>query len=220
LHPSGIATIVPYNRDQTLLLPPDDLAHVVVAAVELLPLTSFPVNPQAGGKPQYHPRRIEQATLRDIGRRFVAAKLHLDHDTIAVFRRANKVAFDAKKGRPGRPPKPPDAASPPERQSNLTETDSALMRHSDAHDHRQAYNAQAVVCADDSQLILAAKLETDHTKTRYDTREQAIEWVFGIVKSVMGFRRFHLRGRRNIGSECLLISLAYNCRRLHRLQAA
>ena len=95
MHPSGIATFVPYNRDQTLLRPPDDLAHVVVAAVELLPLTSFPVNPQAGGKPQYHPRRIEQATLRDIGRRFVAAKLHLDHDTIAVFRRANKVAFEA-----------------------------------------------------------------------------------------------------------------------------
>jgi len=94
------------------------------------------------------------------------------------------------------------------------------MRRSDAHDYRQAYNAQAVVCADDSQLILAAKLETDDTKTRYDTREQAIEWVFGIVKSVMGFRRFHLRGRRNIGSEWLLISLAYNCRRLHRLQAA
>jgi hypothetical protein len=34
------------------------------------------------------------------------------------------------------------------------------------------------------------------------------------------FRRFHLRGLRNIASEWLLISLAYNCRRLHRLQAA
>ena len=116
-----MATFVPYNRDQTFLLPPDlkdwlpadDLAHFVVAAVERLPLTSFPVNPQAGGKPQYHPRlmlalliycyanglfssrRIERATHRDLGVRFVAANLHPDHDTIAVFRRTNKVAFEA-----------------------------------------------------------------------------------------------------------------------------
>ena len=64
-----------------------------------------------GGKPQYHPRlplaplicdyangifsshRIEWATYRDIGVRFVAANLHPDHDTIAVFRRTNKAAF-------------------------------------------------------------------------------------------------------------------------------
>ena len=116
-----MATFVPHNRDQSFLLPPDlkdwlpadDLAHFVVAAVERLPLTSFPLNPQAGGKPQYHPRlmlallvycyanglfssrRIERATHRDIGVRFVAANLHPDHDTIAVFRRANKVAFEA-----------------------------------------------------------------------------------------------------------------------------
>ena len=64
-----------------------------------------------GGKPQYHPRllrallihsyangifssrRIERVTHRDIGVRFVAANLHPDHDTIAVFRRTNKAAF-------------------------------------------------------------------------------------------------------------------------------
>ena len=32
------------------------------------------------------------------------------------------------------------------------------MRRSDAHEHRQAYNAQAVVCAEGSQLILATNL--------------------------------------------------------------
>jgi hypothetical protein len=95
-----MATFVPYNRDQSFLLPPDlkdwlpadDLAHFVVAAVERLPLAAFPVNPQAGGKPQYDPRlmlalliycyanglfssrRIERATHRDLGVRFVVAK--------------------------------------------------------------------------------------------------------------------------------------------------
>ena len=40
-------------------------------------------------------RRIERATWRDIAVRFVAANLHPDHDTIAVFRRLNKAAFEA-----------------------------------------------------------------------------------------------------------------------------
>ena len=53
-------------------------------------------------------------------------------------------------GRPSRPMTPAaDAAI------NLTDPDSALMRRSDAHEYRQAYNAQAVVCAEGSQLILA-----------------------------------------------------------------
>ena len=71
---------------------------------------------------------------------------------------AKKAAYDAKKGRRGRPPKPPDDDPPPDRQSNLTDPDSALMRRSDAHEYRQAYNAQAVVCAEGSQLILATNL--------------------------------------------------------------
>jgi hypothetical protein len=50
---------------------------------------------------------------------------------------------------------PPDDDPPPGRQSNLTDPDSALMRCSDAHEYRQAYNAQAVVCAEGAQLILA-----------------------------------------------------------------
>ena len=40
-------------------------------------------------------RRIERATYRDIGARFIAANTHPDHDTIATFRRINKAAFEA-----------------------------------------------------------------------------------------------------------------------------
>ena len=368
-------------------------------------------------------RRIERATYRDIAVRFVAANLHPDHDTIAVFRRSNKAAFeaaflqvlllarasgllrlgtvsidgtkidanaskirsvrydrakelrarltadiaaltaqaeaadagahdpqalpaelarrealrakldatyerleaearaeaeaarpeyeakkaayDAKTGRRGRPPKPPADEPPPGRQSNLTDPDSALMRRSDAHEYRQAYNAQAVVCADGSQLILAtnlvaspadapsfastilamettiglpqtvladtgfasgpavvelqargieplvaigrtqphrpydfrspppkpkparritepwriamkAKLETEDAKQLYKRRKQTVEPVFGIIESVMGFIRFHLRGIQNVAAEWTLTALAYNCRRRSR----
>jgi transposase len=444
---------VPFSRDQAFLLPPDvkdwlpadDVAHFIVAAVERVPLGAFAVRPIPGGKPQYHPRlllalliysyangifssrRIERATWRDIGVRYVAANLHPDHDTIATFRRANRAAFEAaflqvlliakesgllrlgtvaidgtkldadaskirslrydrakelreklaadiaaltaraeaadaeaqpdpqalpaeiarrealkakldaacarleeqaraeaeaarpeyeakraayeaKKGRRGRPPKPPEDDPPPTRQSNLTDPDSALMRRSDAHEYRQAYNAQAVVCAEGSQLILAtnltacpsdapsfastilgmqhgiglpqtvladtgfasgeavaaleaqkieplvaigrtqphrpydfrpppqpkparrisepwrldmqAKLDTEDAKKLYARRKQTVEPVFGIIKSVLGFTRFHLRGLAKVAAEWSLIALAHNCRRLHRLRLA
>jgi transposase len=444
---------VPFDRDQAFLLPPDvkdwlaedDIAHFIAVAVERVRLGAFRTNPQAGGKPQYHPRlmlglliycyangvfssrRIERATYRDIGVRFIAANTHPDHDTIAVFRRSNKAAFEAaflevvllaretgllklgtvsidgtkidadaskirslrydraqalreklaadiadlmakaeaadaegedpqalpkeiarraalkdkldaacarlegeakaraaaetaeyerkkavyqaKRGRRGRPPKPPEETPPPDRQSNLTDPDSALMRKSKAHEYRQAYNAQAVVCAEGSQPIVAtnmattpsdqptfaatilsmqstlglprvvladagfadreavaqleaagveplvaiaktqphrpydfrpppaepkparrilepwrlamkAKLETDDGKARYKKRKQTVEPVFGIIKSAMGFTRFHLRGLEKVATEWLLVALAYNCRRLHNLQPA
>ena len=446
-----MANFIPFNRDQAFLLPPDlkswlrddDLAHFVVAAVERVPLVAFEVPGRTGGKPQYHPRlmlallvycyangifssrRIERATYRDIAVRFVAANLHPDHDTVAVFRRTNKAAieaaflhvlllaretgllrlgtvsidgtkidanasklrsvrydrakqlraklandiaallaqaeaadaeshdpqslpqdlarrealrakldaacarmqadaraeadaarpafeakqavYDSKTGRRGRPPKPPDDEPPPEWQSNLTDPDSALMRRSDAHEFRQAYNAQAVVCADGTQLVLAtklvattadapsfatiilgmqdtiglpttvladtgyasadavaalqanaieplvaigrtqphrpydfrpppaaktprritepwriamkAKLETDDARTRYKRRKQTVEPVFGIIKSAIGFTRFRLRGLANAATEWSLVTLAYNCRRMARLQA-
>lgn len=447
-----MSSFIPFSRDQAFLLPPDlkvwvpadDLAHFVVAAVERVPIGAFRTGSQPGGKPQYHPqlmlavlvysyangifssRRIERATYRDVAVRFVAANLHPDHDTIAVFRRTNKAAFeaaflqilllaretgllrlgtvsidgtkidanaskirsvrydracelrtklaadiahltaqaevadaegqdpqalpaelarrealkakldaacdrlqadaraqaeaarpayetkkaayDANKGRRGSKPKPPDDTPPPERQSNLTDPDSALMRRSDAHEYRQAYNAQAVVCAEGPQLVLAtnlvatsadapsfattvlgmrdtvglpqtvladtgyasgpaiqalkankveplvaigrtqphrpydfrpppdaktprritapwridmkAKMETDDAKALYKKRKQSVETVFGIIKSAMGFRRFNLRGLKKAATEWTLITLAYNCRRIHRLQTA
>ncbi|HEY1412802.1 MAG TPA: IS1182 family transposase [Rhodopila sp.] len=447
-----MANFIPFNRDQAFLLPPDlkawlpedDLAHFVVAAVERVALGLFEVPARTGGKPQYHPRlmlalliycyangifssrRIERASHRDIGVRFVAANLHPDHDTIAVFRRSNKAAFeaaflqvlllaresgllhlgtvsidgtkidanaskirsvrydraqelrtklasdiadltakaeaadaddvdpqalpaelarrealkakldaacarleteakaqaeaarpayeakqtayDAKTGHRGAAPVPPDPNPPAERQSNLTDPDSALMRRSARHEYRQAYNAQAVVCADGTQLVLATnlvattadapsfaatilamentiglpkvvladtgyasgpaiaaleaktieplvaigrtqpyrpydfrpppqakpprpitepwriamktKLETEDGRKRYGKRKQTVEPVFGIIKSAIGFVHFHLRGLANAASEWTLITLAYNCRRIHRLKAA
>jgi transposase len=112
---------IPFSRDQAFLLPPDakdwlpadDVAHFVVAAVDRVPLGAFEVRAIPGGKRQYHPRlllalliyayangifssrRIERATYRDLGVRYVAANLHPDHDTIATFRRANRAAFEA-----------------------------------------------------------------------------------------------------------------------------
>ena len=106
------------DQSQLFLLPPDlrawlpsdALAHCVVEAVERVPMESFTVNERGTGSAQYHPRmmlallvycyangifgsrRIERATYRDIGVRYVALNCHPDHDTICTFRRSN---FDA-----------------------------------------------------------------------------------------------------------------------------
>ena len=99
---------------------------------------------------------------------------------------AKQAAYDAKTGRRGRPPKPPDDTPPPERQSNLTDPDSALMRRSDAHEYRQAYNAQAVVCADGAQLILATNLvATTADAPSFAATILAMQTTVGLPRTVL-----------------------------------
>lgn len=442
------------HRDQPFLLPPDlrewvpedDLAHFVVEAVERVPMESFAVNERGTGSAQYPPRlmlallvysyangifssrRIERATYRDLGVRYVAANLHPDHDTICSFRRDNvaavasafeqvllmarelkllrvgmvsvdgtKVDANASKrnslrydramelraqlqeeieglleeaeradgngevdaqslpdelkrrrqlqakldeacatlerraqrqaerergeyerklaerenrppNRRGPKPKPPREAPEAKQQVNLVDKDSGLMKKSKSSEFRQSYNAQAVVDAEGSQLVLGArvsgcandkhelvadvdsmpesvgvveraladnsfatgcevkaledrgidvlvstrkedrrrqhdfrpetpvkpekepksewvrkmqeKLAQDDNRRRYRLRKQTVEPVFGIVKHVLGFRQFHLRGLTKVNGEWQLVMLAYNCKRLHNLMAA
>ncbi len=449
-----MSKFVDCERDQAFLLPPDlrdwipedDLAHFVIEAVERVEMSAFKVNHRGTGSAQYHPRmmlalliycyangifssrRIERASYRDIGVRFVAANVHPDHDTIATFRRQNLAAFaesflqvlllakelklvkvgvvsvdgtkidanaskhrsvrydragelvdqlkleiaelmeraeaadgaadddpqalpreiarrealcdrldaarrrlearakaraeaeraeyeakvaarDKRKGRAGGGrPKPPDGTPRPDEQSNLSDPDSRLMRKSKHHEYRQAYNAQAVVDAAGSQLILgarmsqctsdrnelvadiaaipaalgmpemaladngyangeevaalaesgievlvatatqgrrrthdfrpaktqaaprdpkaewlkamAAKLESEESRALYRLRQQTVEPVFGVIKAVLGFRHFSMRGLDKVAGEWNLVALAYNCKRLHKLKLA
>ncbi len=447
-----MSKFVDCERDQAFLLPPDlrdwipedDLAHFVIEAVELVNLGAFKANHRGTGSAQYHPRmmlalliycyangifssrRIERATHRDIGVRFVAANVHPDHDTIAAFRRDNLAAFgesflqvlllaqelklvkvglvsvdgskfeasaskyrsvtyeragelidqlkleiselmeraeaadgsadddpqalpkeiarrealrdrldaarrrleagakaraeaeraayevkvaarDKRAGRAkGKHPKPPDETPRRDEQSNLSDPDSRLMRKSKKHEYRQAYNAQAVVDAAGSQLIvgarltncasdrnelvaniaaippdlgrpemvladngyangdevaalaesgiealvsiaaeghrrrhdfrpakaeapakepkaewlqvMAAKLASEEGRALYRLRQQTVEPVYGIIKAVLGFTGFSLRGLDKVAGEWDLVTLAYNCKRLHKLK--
>ena len=447
-----MSNFVDCEREQGFLLPPDlrdwipedDLAHFVIEAVERVAIGAFKVNDRGTGSAQYHPRmmlalliycyangifssrRIERATYRDLGVRYVAANSHPDHDTIATFRRENfgavaasflqvlllakelklvkvgvvsvdgskfdanaskhravtyqragelidqlkleiadlmgraeaadgcgeddpqalpqaiarrealcdqldaarrrleaqakaraaaeRAAYEAKvaarakrQGRAkGKLPQPPDDTPGREEQSNLSDPDSRLMRKSKNHEYRQAYNAQAVVDAAGSQLILgarisqcasdcnelganieaiptalgrpqtaladngyangdeveslaengievlvatgaagcrrrhdfrpaqaeaptkeakaawlqamAAKLASTQGRALYKLRQQTVEPVFGIIKAVLGFTRFSLRGLDKVTGEWDLVTLAYNCKRLHKLQ--
>jgi hypothetical protein len=69
-------------------------------------------------------------------------------------------------------------------------------------------------------LAMAAKLKTDEGKARYRKRACTVEPVFGIIKAVLGFRQFLLRGLKKVAGEWNLVCLAYNLKRLHTLRMA
>lgn len=424
-------------------VPKDDLSHFVIAAVDRVGLERFHYNERGTGSEQYHPRmmlalliycyangvfgsrRIERATYRDIGARYITADRHPDHDTICKFRRENFEAIAASflevlllaqelglmkvgtvsvdgtkidanaskhrsvrydraqalveqlrmdiedllkraeaaegeeqmdpqslpeelrrrevlaakleeacgrlearaKGRAerereeyerkvaereeregkrkGKKPKPPDDRPGGSEQTNLTDADSELMRKNKHSEYRQSYNAQAVVDADGSQLVLGARvsscasdrnelsadigavpeavgppksvladngfanetevvalegqgmevlvsigregrqrpydfrppragaepkktlseweasmrqrMEEEEARKKYRLRQQTVEPVFGIIKYVLGFRQFLLRGYEKVQGEWQLVCLSYNLKRLHRL---
>ena len=67
--------------------------------------------------------------------------------------------------------------------------------------------------------VMRHRLKTSAGKALYKLRQQTVEPVFGIIKSVLGFRQFRLRGREKVTLEWTLVCLAYNLKRLHRLNA-
>lgn len=54
--------------------------------------------------------------------------------------------------------------------------------------------------------------------TRYALRKQTPESVFGIIKSMMGFRQFKLRGLANAWGEWSLVTMSWNLERMFALQ--
>jgi hypothetical protein len=67
--------------------------------------------------------------------------------------------------------------------------------------------------------VMRHRLRTTAGKALYQLRPQTLEPVFGIIKAVLGFRQFRLRGRAKVSPEWTLVCLAYNLKRLHRLGA-
>lgn len=57
-------------------------------------------------------------------------------------------------------------------------------------------------------------LKTKAGRALYALRKQTVEPVFGIIKSVMGFRQFLMRGLDNVQIEWTLVCLAWNLKRM------
>ena len=75
--------------------------------------------------------------------------------------------------------------------------------------------------ADDAspKVKMAYKLKSAIGKAIYGLRKCTVEPVIGIIKEVLGFRQFSLRGEKAAAGEWCLVCLAFNLKRLHTLLA-
>ena len=71
----------------------------------------------------------------------------------------------------------------------------------------------------DALTAMKYRLKTEVGKQFYAQRKSTVEPVFGIIKEVMGFRRFMLRGIDAVTGEWTLVCIAFNLKRLSRLTA-
>jgi transposase len=68
-----------------------------------------------------------------------------------------------------------------------------------------------------AQEKMRHKLRTLKGRARYRLRKMTVEPVFGIVKEVLGFRRFLLRGLEKVRGEWTLVCIGFNLKRLRAL---
>jgi len=72
---------------------------------------------------------------------------------------------------------------------------------------------------DDPVVKMTWYLKTKEGKARYAKRKSTVEPVFGIIKQVLGFRQFSLRGLDAVRGEWKLVAIAFNLKRMHVLVA-
>lgn len=76
--------------------------------------------------------------------------------------------------------------------------------------------------ADDADAVaqMANRLKTKKGRADYGLRKQTVEPVFGIIKHVMKFRQFMVRGLTQVGHEWNLVALAWNLKRMMTMKMA
>ena len=62
------------------------------------------------------------------------------------------------------------------------------------------------------------RMKTSEGKGLYAKRKSTIEPVFGVIKQVMGFRQFLLRGVEAVQGEWNLVCIGYNLKKMYALR--
>lgn len=177
-------------------------------------------------------RKLERATYDSVAFRFIAVNDHPDHDTIATFRRRFLPQIEPALAQLGPLPDEPGKAETRLADSGYfsqTNVEAcararitpliALGRERHHLSWKQRF-APAPPAPDNPTALQAMihRLTTPEGRKTYSLRKQTPEPVFGIIKSVMGFRPFHLRGLDQVKGEWNLVTLAWNMKRMFALQ--
>ena len=72
--------------------------------------------------------------------------------------------------------------------------------------------------AEDLLTRMAWRLKTKAGRALYALRKSTVEPVFGVIKNVMGFRQFSMRGVKKAAGEWNLVALAWNLKRMNILR--
>jgi transposase len=79
--------------------------------------------------------------------------------------------------------------------------------------------AEPTALPEDATLVdrMKHQMKTPEGRALYAKRKCTVEPVFGVIKAVMGFRQFLLRGLEAVSGEWALVCMAWNLKRLHTL---
>ena len=66
-------------------------------------------------------------------------------------------------------------------------------------------------------MVMCHLLLTMAGRALYAQRKCTVEPVFGIIKAILGFRQFSLRGLENVKGEFNLVAMAWNLKRMFLL---
>ena len=92
----------------------------------------------------------------------------------------------------------------------------------DAHNQRlqeRMLEPEPLPADADALARMTLRLGTTAGRALYAKRKCTVEPVLGIIKAVMGFRQFLLRGVKSVRGEWNLVCMSWNLKRLHTLRA-
>ena len=78
------------------------------------------------------------------------------------------------------------------------------------------YRTLCVMLNDSKNRDMEVKMDSDKGLKAMKIRKQTVEPVIGVLKEHLGFRRFSLRGLRNVNGEFNLLCAAYNTKKLFK----
>ena len=76
------------------------------------------------------------------------------------------------------------------------------------------------ICAETALAQMHHVLKTTSGRALYALRKATVEPAIGVIKHVMGFRQFSVRGLDRVDAEWSLVTLAYNVKRMNVLRMA
>src|SRR6185437_1003546 len=96
----------------------------------------------------------------------------------------------------------------------------ALQRQ-DHHQHWSERHREAPALAEGADALtrMRHRLNSPEGRATYALRKCTPEPVFGIIKSVMRFRQFSVRGLRKVRGEWQLVAMSWNVKRMFALTA-